>query len=110
MGDRILIRVATTLSGNFRSNDYICRLGGDEFVVLMIHTDETQKKLIASKINQINMELAAKDDENIASTSVSVGVAHGSHATDTGELFKQADKALYETKRRGKNGYSFYTS
>ncbi len=108
MGDRILMKVAATLSSYFRSDDYICRLGGDEFVIFMVHTDETQNKLIASKINQINIELA-KEDDDLADTSISVGIAHGSQGMDPQQLYKWADEALYETKRKGKRGYTFYT-
>ncbi len=109
MGDRILIKVATTLAGYFRSNDYICRLGGDEFVVFVVNSDENQNELIETKLKQINAELANNDD-NLADTSLSIGIAHGSHAKDTAEWFNQADSALYETKRTGKSGYTFYKS
>ena len=108
VGDRILKKVANTLSGFFRSDDYICRIGGDEFVVFMVHADETQNRLIESKINQINIELSNKE-EGLADASISVGIAHGRNAKDPASLFKQADSALYETKRKGKRGYTFYT-
>ncbi len=108
MGDCVLKKVADTLAGYFRSDDYICRIGGDEFVVFMVHADKTQSRLIESKISQINIELSNKED-GFADTSISVGIAHGSQAKDTVSLFKQADQALYETKHRGKSGYTFYT-
>ena len=85
----------------------ICRIGGDEFVVLMVHSDESQSRLIESKLNQINIELSNIRDFN-AQVSISVGIAHGKHAKDVSLLFKHADEALYETKRKGKCGYSFY--
>lgn len=107
MGDRIIIKVASTLSGYFRADDYICRIGGDEFVVFMAHSDVTQCKLIESKIKQINIDLANEKDD-LADTSISVGIAHGSQAKSPTEWFNQADSALYETKRRGKSGYTFY--
>ena len=109
MGDRILIKVATTLACYFRTDDYICRLGGDEFVIFMAHTGESHGRLIGSKINQINTELTSKED-GLAATSISVGIAHGSHARDPVTWFNQADSALYETKRRGKGGYTFYNA
>lgn len=107
-GDRILVKVAQTLSCYFRSDDYICRIGGDEFVVLMVHADENQNRLIESKLSQINIELA-NDNDSPAKVSVSVGISHGKDAKDVSFLFKHADEALYETKRRGKSGYTFYS-
>ncbi|MCR5405023.1 MAG: GGDEF domain-containing protein [Butyrivibrio sp.] len=107
IGDSVLIRVAKTLSDHFRSDDYVCRIGGDEFAVFMVHADSTQQKLIEDKLRQINFELAKKD-ENQSCTSISVGIAHGSQAADPQMLFKHVDEALYETKRGGKKGYTFY--
>lgn len=108
VGDRVLQKIAETVRHNFRSDDFVCRIGGDEFVVLMVHTDRQQDKLIVSKIRQINDELADTDD-GLPAVSVSVGVAHGSQAEDMSALFECADSALYETKKNGRNGYTFFS-
>lgn len=107
-GDRVLQKIAETVKHNFRSDDFVCRIGGDEFVVLMVHTDRSQDKLIVSKIRQINEELADTGD-GLPAVSVSVGVAHGSQAEDMVSLFDCADSALYETKKKGRNGYTFFS-
>lgn len=107
MGDQVLKRLADTLLAYFRADDYVCRIGGDEFVVIMVHLNEKQRSLIAAKLNQINHELS-EQREGVVPVSVSVGVAHGSGAADAAVLFEHADKALYETKRRGKKGFTFY--
>ena len=106
-GDRILKKIVSTLNRNFRSDDYVCRLGGDEFVVLMVHADETRQELIATKIRNINTQLADTSD-NLPQTSVSVGITHGTKVSDPLDLYKSSDKALYETKRNGKSGYTFF--
>lgn len=108
-GDRLLIKVANTLRGNFRSDDYVCRIGGDEFVVFMVHSDGTQDKLIASKIQQINRELGQGAD-GLPPTSISVGIAHGTQCADTAELYEKTDAAMYMAKRNGKHDYRFYRS
>ena len=107
MGDKALKKVAEILRSNFRSDDYLCRIGGDEFVVFMVHNDTTREKLIRSKIAQINSELLDTSD-GVAATTVSAGICHGSYANSAADLFDKADKALYITKRRGKNGCYFY--
>ena len=107
-GDAVLRKLAGILEHNFRAEDYICRIGGDEFVVLMLHTDEKQKEQIGTKLDRIDEELSDTAD-GLPPVSVSVGVAHGSESTDARKLFEQADAALYETKRRGRRGYTFYT-
>ncbi|MBR3017670.1 MAG: diguanylate cyclase [Clostridia bacterium] len=106
-GDRVLQRIADVVSKSFRSEDYVCRIGGDEFVVLMQHSDSAQKNLIVNRINRINEELMTPCD-GIPPISLSVGIAHGRNASDPEELFDHADKALYETKSKGKNGFTFY--
>ena len=110
MGDRVLKKVAETIKKNFRIGDHIFRIGGDEFAVIMTDIDQGQgeEELIAKKFEKIKAELAASTDDDDVSVSVSIGVAYGRAAIDTGELFEHADKALYETKNSGKNGYTFY--
>lgn len=108
-GDKVLKKLADTLLYNFRSDDYVCRIGGDEFVVFMVHSETGRDNLITNKVEQINKDLADSSD-GLPSVSVSAGVSHGTKASDPPELFNQADKALYQTKRSGKKGCSFYTT
>jgi len=108
-GDEVLIKVVQILKANFRSDDYVCRIGGDEFVVFMVHSTEMQRDLISKKIEAINAELL-KTDDGLPPISVSVGVVHGTDATDAENLFEKTDEAMYQSKRRGKNTYTFYAS
>ena len=105
-GDEAIRKVARVLRANFRADDYVCRIGGDEFVVLMAHAPKSATDLIASKIKQINRELRNTED-GLPAYSVSVGIAHGSMATDSINLFAKCDTALYESKARGKHTYTF---
>ncbi len=108
MGDKVLRRIADTIKRSFRTEDCVCRIGGDEFVVFMAHTGEKQRGLIVSRIDRINAELGRAMDD-LPLISVSVGIAHGGTA-EPAQLFERADKALYETKSRGKRGYTFYAA
>jgi len=106
-GDKVLQKVVQVLKGCFRSDDYVCRLGGDEFVVFMVHANALQRKLIKAKMEQISQELANTDD-GLPPVSVSVGIVHGSQATDPETLLKKGDAAMYESKKQGKNTFTFY--
>ena len=106
-GDMILKKITASIRNNFRSDDYICRIGGDEFIALMVHMEKEQNRLVSAKIKQINEELADTSD-GLPKISVSAGVVHGSESSEPEELLRYADNALYETKRNGKNGVSFY--
>lgn len=108
-GDKVLKKVASTLLDHFRSDDYVCRIGGDEFVVFMVHAENRFEELIKNKVEHINTMLADTAD-GLPAVSVSAGVSHGSNAEEPAELFNQADKAMYITKREGKKGCAFYTT
>ena len=107
-GDRALQKLARTVEGSFRAEDYVCRIGGDEFIVLMQGAGEAQEAQIAERIRSINAALADTSD-GLPPLSVSVGVARGDNTADPAELFAHADHALYATKRHGRKGLTFFT-
>ena len=107
VGDRVLQKLARTMTRYFRSDDYICRIGGDEFVILMLHTDPSQAKQINDRLSRLNQALLDTSD-GLPAVTVSVGVTHGDKAVDRAELFNHADQALYNTKRCGRCGITFF--
>lgn len=108
-GDEVLKKLVRVLKSNFRSDDYICRIGGDEFVVFMVHATETQHDLIVQKINEINREMEDKGD-GLPPASVSVGIVHGTEASEAEHLFEKTDAAMYKAKQSGKHTYTFYAN
>ena len=107
VGDKILQKVAATLKKTFRSEDYICRIGGDEFIVFMKHVSEELQDLIILKSKQINEALTDTSD-GLPPVSMSIGVAFGTNEQSTQTMIKHADEALYNVKKRGRCGCSFY--
>jgi len=107
-GDKVLVKLVNILKNNFRSEDYICRIGGDEFVVFMVHSSRVQEALVARKIKAINEDLSETDDE-LPPVSVSVGITHGTEASDTTDLFEKTDAAMYQAKQNGKRTYQFHS-
>ncbi len=108
VGDKVLIRLVEVLKSVFRDDDCICRIGGDEFVVFMVHSSGIQQNLIESKIEQIRKGLADAGD-GLPSVSVSIGIVSGKSVNGAENLFEKTDTAMYESKRKGKNTYTFYT-
>ena len=106
-GDRILVKIADALKRNFRKTDSICRMGGDEFVIIMPRGGSDLHLLIPAAVDEVNRELADVSD-GLPPISISVGIADGGQASDRVTLFEYADRAMYECKREGKNGYRFY--
>ena len=107
VGDKVLTKLVQVLKKNFRSDDYICRIGGDEFVVFMVHSSEKQHNQVASKIKAINKELNEPED-GLPPVTISVGITHGTEATDAVDLFEKTDAAMYQAKKNGKRTYRFH--
>ena len=107
MGDRVLQRVAQVLLESFRSEDFVARIGGDEFSVVMMHAGSQLRGLVADKIARANHRLQHPEDD-LPKISLSVGVAFGDRANPEGDLFKDADTALYRVKRGTRAGCGFY--
>ena len=107
VGDMILKKVADTLQHSFRSEDYVCRLGGDEFAVIMVHADSSLKELITGKVTRAAQMLRAEAD-GLPGVTLSIGIAFSDRENPSGDLYHDADVALYEVKEKGRNGFGFY--
>ena len=108
-GDEVLRNIGSILKKSFRENDIVGRIGGDEFVVFMKNVDvienlERRAIGLLSAVKRLSIpELKGK------SVTCSIGIAAAPmHGSNYLELYNHADMALYETKDRGKNGYSIY--
>ena len=103
-GDLVLIEVARRLSALARRTDTVARLNGDEFVVLCGDLDlHATAGLLA---NRVIKAVAAPFSEGGRDLSVtcSVGIASTSEAaTEPDRLVREADAAMYEAKKAGRN-------
>ena len=106
IGDRVLTRVATLLVKEFRTEDMPCRIGGDEFAVFMYHAGRDLKPVVERKIKNIREKLSVPEG-NVPAVTLSVGVAFGDRINGTGDIYKDADTALYQVKNNGRNGIAF---
>lgn len=107
VGDRVLKRVAETLKRTFRSVDIICRIGGDEFVVILTRVNSTMQQVVKNKILSAN-EALLQEENGLPPTSLSVGVAFADRENPGGDIFKDADTALYIVKEAGRCGCVVY--
>lgn len=103
VGDTVLRGVADTLRGNLRQSDLIARFGGEEFIVIIgALSDEKLAMAIAEKLRGAIEDLRIDHDADVSVTaSIGVTIAHGSVAAVA--VVDQADAALYEAKRGGRN-------
>ena len=105
-GDEILSQISKTVSFQMREVDVFARSGGDEFIVLLPQTNAEQAFNIAERIRlSISQRkiLAGGASVNI---TISIGVAEMQHDPDDHsieDIISRADKALYQSKQRGRN-------
>ncbi|NLW69502.1 MAG: diguanylate cyclase, partial [Eubacteriaceae bacterium] len=108
-GDRAIRLTAKTLLGQFRKTDIVGRIGGDEFAVFLdgVCDEVIVSRLVKALMEKLSLiELSGQEGDTV---KASIGIAPGMTAGTTFEtLYSNADKALYEAKRNGKNGFAFY--
>jgi len=107
VGDLVLKRVSEVLIYSFRSTDLVFRLGGDEFVVIMTNVDSSSREQVRARIEQANVMLQ-KPSDDLPPASLSVGVAFGDRENPDGDIFQDADTALYRMKEAGRCGCYIY--
>lgn len=109
-GDHVLTEVSARLLNATRGSDTVARLGGDEFAVLVDRvTTEEDLNIIAKRItNAMRMPFALHNGEVFSSTSI--GIARGSAAQSVDDLLRNADVAMYVSKRQGKGLYTIFES
>jgi diguanylate cyclase (GGDEF)-like protein/PAS domain S-box-containing protein len=110
VGDAVLRHLAAGLSATFRSTDLVARVGGEEFAALLPGADAEQARRVAERLcHAIAAQVVQVDGKPIRYT-VSAGVATLDAADDGLDgLLRRADQALYDAKRRGRNGVVSWT-
>ena len=112
MGDRILVAFSGIVKQNVRTEDVVCRIGGDEFTGFF--EGLTEENSIAGLTERINESLEKEAASLMgADHGIPLGISAGAalitpEMNDYQLLFRYADNALYEVKRRGKHGYEIY--
>ena len=103
-GDRVLRVLASTCRQSLRQLDVIGRYGGEEFVVLLPETSAALAAETAERLRREIEQLRVPAPAGEIHVTVSIGVATAGPATESvAALINEADRALYEAKRGGRN-------
>jgi diguanylate cyclase (GGDEF)-like protein len=101
-GDHILRLTAALLDSEKRSGDMVARYGGEEFAAIFPHVDSEAALAWAERVRlRLASELIHWDGAEVSITASFGVAATPSHARTVPELVEAADRALYESKRRG---------
>lgn len=102
-GDLVLTAIARNCAAVKRETDVAARVGGDEFVLLLPETDQSAAIIVAERL-RAQIQNHSRVFPDTTQISVSIGVAGAVlDMKSFDELYKQADVALYEAKRAGRN-------
>ena len=105
----MLKKTAQVLRSVFRETDIVGRVGGDEFMVFLknVSNPEVAQRLMGTlndRIRAINVDEIPEE-----TLSCSIGAAfYPRHGKDFTLLYENADRALYEAKRAGRNCHAVF--
>ncbi|MFH1529993.1 MAG: GGDEF domain-containing protein [Pseudomonadota bacterium] len=100
-GDRVLVALSEMLVEETRESDICCRFGGEEFAVILPFTSNPRDVLEIAERIRIGASRITSEGRQVF---VGIGVASCSGEDQTShDLVEEADRALYEAKRTGKN-------
>jgi len=114
VGDKLLQQVAQRLQSSVSRNDTVARLGGDEFIVLLeslspkpveaaVEAESVCEKILTT------LGLPYRIDSNEYRSTPSIGTTlYSSDELKADDLLKQADIAMYQAKKAGRNTVRFF--
>jgi diguanylate cyclase (GGDEF)-like protein len=108
IGDELLCMVAGRLGAQVRHEDLVCRIGGDEFVIAVAGgIGAMPAETLAGRVLA---ELTRPFDLSVGTVTISasIGVAKTDSGAQALELIRDADTAMYQAKRSGRNAYALF--
>jgi diguanylate cyclase (GGDEF)-like protein len=104
-GDYVLFAVAQLLKNGLRPTDIVARYGGEEFTVLLPETDISGALVAANRVRETisRTGLQPPDQASLPMVTASMGAALYREGMTLAQLIAEADVALYEAKRAGRN-------
>ena len=109
VGDQVLKVVANTLKESVKGRDLVARYGGEEFSIILVNTSLQNAKVVAENIRQeiSSKRIQRKDThESLGVITMSFGVARYVPSEGVESFMQRADRALYMSKRKGRNSVS----
>ena len=100
MGDNYIKAAAEILDKSSRNEDITARIGGDEFAIILAETGFEEADRIYQRIKN-NIELYNQENKLVRRLEISLGFAvKTKKEQNIDKIFKQADKMMYNNKRR----------
>lgn len=103
MGDRVIKSLAHLMLQRLRQTDVVGRYGGEEFAVVLPETDAAGAAAVMEEVRAAFSALEFDADGGSFSVTLSVGLVSCGKCGDAKTIAEQADQAMYEAKRAGRN-------
>ena len=107
-GDEMIRKVAEAARAVLRRSEIIGRYGGEEFAVVLPDTDEPNAMIIAERIRMHVADIMIPGEEKSLTVSIGVTTRDPTELTTVDAILEEADSALYEAKRLGRNRVETY--
>jgi len=109
-GDFVLQEVAKKIKSILRKDDIAVRWGGEEFFIFLPHTAIEDAALIAEKIRMSIESLSLNYHDHLIQITLSIGIEEMSETTGLAEAISNADNAMYQAKKAGRNSTVIFTA
>lgn len=108
-GDALLVEAAQRITHSVREVDTVARLGGDEFTVILSAVDNPQsvERVAQTLVQQLQRVFLLAGHEALVSASIGIAL-YPQDAGDAENILKNADRAMYESKRQGRSCYRYF--
>lgn len=103
IGDDVLVRISSIMKENMRQTDLLARWGGEEFVISFIDSSSNDSLLITEKIRTSLENDYLLKDMCKGKVTASFGLTQLKENDTITTLINRADKAMYKSKKDGKN-------
>lgn len=108
LGDKVLQKLGKILRSNVKVTDEVIRYGGEEFLIIAYRCDLKGAKKLGERLRKRVEKIKVKDLPRVRIT-VSIGISLYDKNKNVLEVIEQADKAMYEAKKLGKNRVCIYS-
>jgi diguanylate cyclase (GGDEF)-like protein len=104
-GDHVIKTVAQFFQDAMRTSDSVARYGGEEFALILPEISATDAMIVADRLRKALDTMQIKLENQPISVSLSFGISflEPNRNINKLELIKEADSALYQAKRAGRN-------